>query len=98
MDEPRLYRKLPVDMLCLQWTGQNWDAVARFVRENGGQGKLPFDLKVRQMDDMLDLWIEKSKTWRYGMPVGDWIILERDGEGFYPCTRAEFEAGYEVVD
>ena len=95
---PKRYRKLPVEVVAVCWTGSNWDVIAEFVQENGGMGTYPLDLKVRHMDHVLDLWIEKSKTWRYGLPVGDWIIAERDGVGFYPCTAAEFEVAYEAVE
>jgi hypothetical protein len=44
------------------------------------------------------LWIEKSNTWRPDLPVGDWVIAERDGVGFYPCTAEQFTDTYEAAD
>lgn len=96
MNEPRTYRKLPLEVVAIRWTGSNWDAVEKFIRTS--RSKLPFDLVARNLNGVLDLWIEKSKTWRYGLPVGDWIIAERDGIGFYPCTAEEFEASFEAVE
>jgi hypothetical protein len=34
-DTPRRYRKLPIEVTAICWTGSNWDAVAEFVREDG---------------------------------------------------------------
>jgi len=96
MNGPGTYKKLPIEVQAIQWTAHNWDAVEGFIKSS--DSKLPFDLVARHLNGVLDLWIEKSKTWRYGLPVGDWIIAERDGIGFYPCTSAEFEASYEPVN
>ncbi len=87
MNEPRRYRKLPVEVLALRWTGDNWDAVTDFAGKHvvfhGGD---------------IDVWIEKSRTWRQAMPVGDWIIAELDGDSVYPCAAAAFEATHEPVE
>jgi hypothetical protein len=97
MDSARTYKKLPIEVQAIRWTGHNWDAVEAFIKTS--DSKLPFDLVARHLGyGQLDLWIEKSKTWRYGLPVGDWIIAERDGIGFYPVTAEEFEATFEAVE
>lgn len=87
MDRPARYRKKPVEVDALQWTGSNWEALERFagahVRFHGGD---------------IDVWIEKSNTWRQALPVGDWVIGERDGVGFYPCTKEQFPEIHEPVD
>lgn len=43
-----------------------------------------------------ELWVEKKKQWREILPQ-DWIILEEDGIGFYPCPAAEFKEKYEEI-
>jgi hypothetical protein len=87
MDSPRRYRKLPVEVLALKWTGDNWPAVKAFAGKHvvfhGGD---------------IDVWIEKSKTWRQAMPVGDWIIAEIDGHGVYPCPAEAFPVIHEAIE
>lgn len=43
-----------------------------------------------------ELWVERDKLWKTIAP-GDWIILEKNGPGFYPCPEAEFKQKYEQV-
>lgn len=87
MDRPARYRKLPVEVLALKWTGDNWAAIQEFAGKHvvfhGGD---------------IDVWIAKSKTWRQAMPVGDWIIAELDGDGVYPCEAAAFDRTHEALE
>lgn len=94
-DTPRRYRKRPLEVCAIQWTGENWPAVEAFVGlrpDSDGPGVFP------TAAGDLALWIEKSNTWRPDLPVGDWVIAERGGIGFYPCTVEQFEETYEPVD
>lgn len=63
-------------------------------------GLLPLALVHGSGEDESDagfrLWVEKSEEW-CRIDVGDWIIVEPDGEGFYPCKRAIFAAKYDRV-
>lgn len=89
MDSPARYRKLPVEVTAIRWTGENFPAVCEFAD--------PERIRVEVPGEQLRLWIEKSQTW--GMVrAGDWIIAERDGDGYYPCVATEFEATFEAVE
>lgn len=43
-----------------------------------------------------ELWTERSKLW---VPIapGDWIVLEKNGPGFYGVQAEEFKKKYELV-
>lgn len=73
----------------MQWTGRNFDALVDWV----GQLSLVY---AATGDSALLLWIDKSSTWGT-IEVGSWVIAERDGDGFYPCTNEQFSATYEAV-
>lgn len=80
-------RKNPITVQTIQWTGDNRGAVREFV------GEPP----AKMFSDEGKLYITKSGVWSAPLAVGTWIIAERDGNGFYPCTAEEFEATYKVV-
>lgn len=86
MNEAATFRKRPVQVRAIQWTGDNADAVRAFV-----------DRPVYKrgfVDDAGKLWVEKSNAW-CDIAVGDWVIAELDGAGVYPCVAAHFGATYE---
>lgn len=98
MDEPRRFRKLPVEVTAIRWTGENLHAVCVFIEGLTG----PEDgwaLVKRDMSNTDDLrvWIEKSDTWGT-VRLGDWVLAERDGVGFYPCTAEQFADTYEALE
>ena len=43
-----------------------------------------------------ELWTERAKEWKTIEP-GDWIVLEKNGPGFYPVPQEEFKKKYEQV-
>lgn len=81
----RRYRKKPVEVEAIEWTGENFNAVRAFTRGALGLG---------QVGDALPLWVTKSQAVCY-VQRGDWVIREPDGSGFYPCSEADFPATYE---
>ena len=46
------------------------------------------------MGDALPLWVVKSSATCH-VELGDWIIREPDGSGYYPCAADVFAATYE---
>lgn len=88
-DTPRRYRKLPIEVTAVQWTGDNFPEVCEFADAER--------IRVEVPGELLRLWIEKSQTWGV-VRAGDWVIAERDGIGFYPCVATEFEATFEAVE
>jgi len=84
---PLTYRKRPIVIEAMQWTGDNiadlWDW-AGAANVYGPTEANPLRLYVAANEAWLDL------------ETGEWII--RDSRGFYPCKAEVFEATYEPVD
>ena len=87
---PGQYRKKPIVITGVRWTGDNFDVVKAFATDY-----LPDPPSADGRH--LNLWIEKSNTFGR-VRLGDWVLAERDGVGFYPCTAEEFDATYEPID
>lgn len=96
-ESPSVYRKRPVEVVAIRWTGRNWPEVAGFVASVPSPS-LDGPAVRQASSGRLALWIEKSQTWRPDHPVGDWIIAERDGVGVYPCVASEFDETYEEIE
>ncbi len=80
------YRKRPVVIEAVQWTGENTNEIYKFA------GKA-VSAEVYKSDGKL-LAIETLEGTMYA-PVGDYIIKGVDGE-FYPCKPDIFEKTYEI--
>ena len=79
------YRKLPVEIDALQWTGDNADAMRGFIGEKGFYHVLN--------DNSLTI---PTLEGDHKATVGDFVIEGVAGE-FYPCKQDIFEATYEAV-
>ena len=79
MNRPIKAMKRPLTMECLQYDGQNMDAVAAFV----GAKNLYEGL----------LWVNRSVEWINLVP-GMWVMKEPDDSGFYPCAEDIFASTY----
>lgn len=77
------FRKKPVVIEAVQWTGENIEAVAKFI---GGKGEfhLPSDIIIPTLEG------------DHTASISDWIIKGVKGE-FYPCKPDIFAATYEPV-
>ena len=88
------YRKKPVVIEAMQWTGKNGVAIAAWTGEHPdfkAYGKSScFNYVQGAVYDYL------HKTW-VSCVEGDWIIKGIQGE-FYPCKNDIFEATYELVE
>ena len=77
------FRKRPVVIEAIQWTGNNFDVIAEFLGDSRrlipGNG-----LEIYTLESIM-----KASE-------GDWIIKGIQGE-FYPCKPDIFEKTYEVV-
>ena len=101
------YRKLPVEIEAIQWTGENTDDVVEFV---DGKPPQPYSmgdsglwLKQKVFPDDHEhagkaLWFLVIPTLEgdHEAAVGDWIIKGVQGE-FYPCKPDIFEQTYEIA-
>jgi len=82
------FRKKPVVIEALQFTGSNCFDVLRFM----GRTEDIFAAELNQTDIPTIYTLEGDMT----CSVGDWIIKGIKGE-FYPCKPDIFEATYEPV-
>lgn len=79
---PLKYRKLPVEIEAVQWTGSNHQEIEDFVKR-----------AITIVEP--DLYIETLEGTMMASQ-GDWIIKGVKGE-FYPCKPDIFEETYELV-
>lgn len=79
------FRKKPVVVEAVQWTGDNFREVEDFAKLSVAQVSSADPLKVHTREGSLHA------------DVGDWIIKGVQGE-FYPCKPDIFAATYEPVD
>lgn len=91
------YRKRPIEVDAIQWTVDNFQACLDFVAYEDEQQDLvrtPMSILGELPAEHLGFYCAKSQREVVLEPFG-WIIAEPDGDGFYPCTRKQFEATYE---
>lgn len=81
------FRKKPVEIRAVKWTGDNWDEVAAFHRGD--------HFTVTYMSDGVYLNIATLEGVMQAKP-GDWIIEGVKGE-VYPCKPDIFAETHEAV-
>lgn len=79
------FRKKPVVIEAVQFTGRNDNEVADFIGDNGYD---PIDRGPS--------WVIHTLEGDMNVSIGDWIIKGVQGE-FYPCKPDIFEQTYELV-
>ena len=80
-----MYRKKPVVIEAIQWTGENFGEVGVLGDDvYGPYGKEKPHLEIKTLEG------------RMVANIGDWIIKGVKGE-VYPCKPDIFEATYEIV-
>lgn len=84
------YRKKPVVIEAVQWTGEN---IHEIMKLSPKQLEIAFNPKNYDSNELLIFTLEGAMT----AIVGDWIIKGIKGE-FYPCKPEIFEATYEAVE
>jgi 8-oxo-dGTP diphosphatase len=92
------YRKRPVVIDAIRWTGQNADEVKAFVGQRPGSGGDGFQLPggATKEWDQAHVWAEAEGCWMR-CPVGHWVIRGVAGE-FYPHDPSTFNITYETID
>ncbi|RMI79777.1 hypothetical protein ABNB56_07210 [Streptococcus iniae] len=81
------YRKKPIEVDAIQWTGENIDEMCLFLGSN--------NLTIERSPTKNHLYFWTSQ----GMALakkGDYIIKEIDGE-FYPCKEKIFSKTYDKI-
>ncbi len=81
---PKRYRKRPVVIEAVQWTGDNLDELCKLE---------DFKLNYTYVNDVLGVYSLEGVMWA---SVGDYIIKGIKGE-FYPCKPDIFKETYEEV-
>lgn len=87
--EENVFRKKPMTITAIDWTGDNFDAIKKFAGdnvylENG-------ELIIKTLEDSAD---GKAK---HVASIGDFIIRGVEGE-YYFCKPYIFEQTYEIVE
>lgn len=88
MNEPRKFRKKPVEVEAIEFTGENARDVATWI----GEGVLLESDSKGFMNRVVIQTLEGDMT----AVVGDWIIKGVQGE-FYPCKPSIFDETYDEV-
>jgi len=82
------FRKKPVIIEAIQWTGDNLEIIRRFMKPD-----YPSWGSVGRPDSLVIHTLEGS----HYADIGDWIIKGIKGE-FYPCKPDIFEQTYDPVE
>lgn len=94
--EPTAWRKIPVTINALEWTGTNADALHHFTR---GRFHVLTDAERATCDDpaaTAQVFDHLHTTWVL-VQTGDRIVEGVQGE-YYPCRAAVFAETYEPAD
>src|SRR6185295_4213712 len=88
------YRKKPVEIHAIQWTGGATQLLDDFCGRNwtraDAQDLHPFD------DEAVVVWNALGRQW-LNVPVGHWLIRGVEGE-LYPCDPRVFARTYEPAE
>lgn len=87
------YRKKPILVEALQWTGKNLADVENFVGQNWGRADAHEVFWDHEDSHEVVIFNSLEKAW-VPCPLGSWIIRGVKGE-FYPCAHDVFQATYE---
>jgi hypothetical protein len=96
----RLYRKKPVVVEAMQWTGGNREEIIDWTGTHSGTGWVTEGEIMFPLSNILGevgnprLHIAANNIW-VELEPGEWII--KDARGFYPCKPEIFEGTYEPV-
>lgn len=92
------YRKRPVTVEALQWTGENLEEMQEWT----GAGATSFYLIEEEdkpyldnPENTADLWVA-ANGYYIGICDGEWVL--KDELGFYPCKDEMFKKVYERVE
>lgn len=93
MSTPTKFRKKPVEIEAVQWTGHNADEVEAFAP--GKWWTVEPEDAVEDPDITAEVYDELHSTW-VGMKTGQWVIRGVKGE-FYPIAEDVLAETYERV-
>ena len=79
------YRRRPIEVEAVRWTGDNFDEVAEFVN-----GEAIYQ-------DAESNWVVATPHGAVLADLGDWIVKDVRGQ-FYPCVDEVFAETYEEAE
>jgi hypothetical protein len=96
MSKPLWYRKRPIEVEAVQWTGSNAAQMNHFAASHFAVLDEPDRATCDDPDATAQVYDALHSTW---VPVqtDDWIVQGVHGE-FYPCRNDVFEITYEPVE
>jgi len=97
------YRKKPIIIEAIQWTGDNVEEILDFVGSDSASIIAEFDTDQTPSIDTSLLGTLEIRTLEGVMTasIGDWVIEEpfpTDDRQFYPCKSDIFEETYDLVE
>jgi hypothetical protein len=94
----RKYRKKPIAIEAVRWTGDNPDEVRQFVGFREGTQEPGFVLPGERAEGSgeAQVWTRETRAWG-DVPLGHWVMRGVEGE-FYSCAPHIFAMTYEPVD
>lgn len=92
MRDPGKFRKLPVEVQAIQWTGSNPAAVRAFTGEHCPHPNGGTHMVFTVQSGHGELFVAANNAW-VDIEIGEWVI--RDARGFYPCKPDIFAVTYE---
>lgn len=81
------YRKRPVEVEAIRWTGQNVSEIGDFT---GGHRTVAYDATSHSL-------FVATLGGQVRCAAGDWLVRGVGGD-YYPCKDAAFEETYEALD
>jgi hypothetical protein len=91
MSAVQRYRKKPVEVEAMQWTGTNETDIQAWTGR-GGFHELDFEDRGDNPAATAGLYVAANSVW-VTLEPGEWVLKDR--RGFYPCQPDVFEETYE---
>jgi hypothetical protein len=88
------WRKRPVEVDAIQWTGGNWDDVAEFMGSAMSGNEADIARQMAAADGRVRI---RTLEGTMAASLGDWIIRGVQCE-LYPCKPDIFDATYESAE
>lgn len=92
---PKSYKKKPIVVDVMQWTGDNLPMISDWIGVDKVYGPLPPSNSMRPNGDKLQVWCNLLREWLF-LDVGDWIT--KDEHGFFAVSSEHFHKQYILND
>jgi hypothetical protein len=92
MNQPKTFRKKPVEIQAMQWTGSNGEPLHAWMKGDFQQTASHGQFTGKDYTAMI--WVAANDNWSR-IETGEWVL--RDSKGFYPCKADVFAETYDEV-